>query len=406
MRSGFTCPEETKTHKVCVCEVGNVARLKTEVLESLCVLVNDLVVELALDLVGGAQRPPEGLVEHAHHGLDHRLRQVDVAAGLHDFLVDHLRDLLHAVLLGSVKLEGLAGGRVVVADHFESLTDIDNMDGPEALGHVVCGEDVGGTCKTVEEAVLEAEHGCGSDDGGLGEDVAGDLLAVVLGLVELRGRVGVDRVRGDVNEAVDIVLGHGGSNTVGTLDVDVLKVEVLGGVVAASQVEDHVGVAYALLNAVGVAQVVLGEDNAAQVSRDLEMALGHLLAEGHDDGASCARKPVDDISAQEAGGTEDSGSVATQRAAAARDADYGLAGACDGDVLLDAAARLDGERDGGFGEAIEQARRGPSVGHCGVRVERSRGTVNGTWKACDASLYQRPQSPRDVGGGRSRGQKS
>lgn len=376
---------KTNTHKVCVSEVGNVTRHKVQVLEGLGVLVDELIVELALDLVGGADGPPESLVQHAEHGLDHRLGHVDVAAGLHDFLVDQRGDLLHAVLLGAVELEGLAGGAVVVADDLEGFADVNGVDGPEALGHVVGGEDVGGAGQAVQEAVLETEHGRRPDDGGLGEDVAGDLLAVVLGLVELGWRVGVDRVGGDVDEAVDVVLGHGGGNAVGALDVDVLEVEVLGRVVAANQVEDHVRVAHALLNALGVAQVVLGEDHAAQVTGDLEMALGHLLAEGHDDGASCARESVDDVSAQEAGGTEDGGGVAAERAAAASNADYGLAGASDGNVLLDAAAGGGVERDGGFGEAVEQPGRGPSVGHCGVCAgERSGEVCAGQWHACAA----------------------
>ena len=318
-------------------------------------------MELALDLVRGADGPPQSLVQHAQHGLDRGLGHVDVAAGLHDLLVDHGRDLLHAVLLGAVELEGLAGGRVVVADDLEGLADVDGVHRPEALGHVVGGQDVGGAGQTVEKAVLEAEHGRGPHDGGLGEDVAGDGLAVVLCLVEVRGRVRVDGVRGDVDVAVDVVLGDGRGDAVGALDVDVLEVEVLGRVVAADQVEDHVRVAHALLNAVGVAQVVLGEDDAAQVAGDLEMALGHLLAVGDHDGASCACQTVDNVSSQESSGTEDGRRVSSQRAAAASGPEYGLAGARDGDILLDAAAGLLRQGDGGFGE---EPGGGPASNHC------------------------------------------
>jgi hypothetical protein len=159
-----------------------------------------------------------------------------------------------------------------------------------------------------------------------------------------------NRVRGDVDEAVDVVLCDGRGDAVGALDVDVLEVEVLGRVVAADKVEDHVRVAHALLNAVGVAQVVLGEDDAAQVARHLEMALGHLLAEGHHDGASLARESVDNVSSQESGGSEHGRRVSSQRAAAASGPEYGLAGAGNGDILLDAATGLLWQRDGGFGE--------------------------------------------------------
>jgi hypothetical protein len=118
------------------------------------------------------------------------------------------------------------------------------------------------------------------------------------------------------------------------------------------------------------------------------MALGHLLAEGHDDGAAGARESVHNVSSQETGGTEDGRGMASQRAAAACNADYGLAGAGDGDVLLDATAGLDGERDGGFGEAIKQPGRGPSVGHCGVSGEVWQDCQWLAWLRCSESLYR------------------
>lgn len=355
-------------YQVLVGEVGDVARLDAEVLEGLRVLVNDLVVELALNLVGGAEGPPQSPVQDTKKGLHHGFGQVDVTALLDDLTVDKLRNLLHAVLLGAVELEGLAGGRVVVADLLECLTDVDDVDGEEALGHVVCGEDVGRSGQTVQKTVLEAEHGRRPDDGGLREDLTGDALGVVLRLEELGRVFRMHGVRRDVDEAVDVVLGHGGGNAVGALDMDVLEVEVLGGVVAASKVEDHVGVAHALLNAVGVAQVVLSENDAAEVTGDLKMALAHLLAEGHHDGTSCASESVHDISSQEPSGTEDGGCVATQRAATAGDANNRLAGACDGNVL-EVAAGLDGEGRGGLGQAGEQPGR------------RAEDHIGGVWRS-------------------------
>lgn len=107
----------------------------------------------------------------------------------------------------------------------------------------------------MEKTVLETEERSGTDNSSLGEDVADSLLTTGLGAVELRGRILGDGVRGNVNEAVDIVLGDGIGNTGGTLDVDVLEIEVLGGVVATDQVVDNVGVADRLLNGSSVAEI-------------------------------------------------------------------------------------------------------------------------------------------------------
>lgn len=62
-------------------------------------------------------------------------------------------------------------------------------------------------------------------------------------------------MRGDVDEAVDIVLGDGIGDTGGTLDVDVLEVEVLGGVVATDQVVDNVGMTNGLFDGGSVAEI-------------------------------------------------------------------------------------------------------------------------------------------------------
>ncbi|KAJ8109671.1 hypothetical protein OPT61_g7294 [Boeremia exigua] len=85
--------------------------------------------------------------------------------------------------------------------------------------------------------------------------------------------------------AVDVVLCDGLGDALGALDVDVGQVEVLGGVVATNEVVDNVRVPHALLDRRRVAQIHFHEDDAAQVSGDLEVALGHLLAEGHNDAA-------------------------------------------------------------------------------------------------------------------------
>lgn len=76
-----------------------------------------------------------------------------------------------------------------------------------------------------------------------------------------------------MDEAVDIVLGNSIGNTFDTIDVDVLVGEVpgvvrnhlfrytthynsLGGILATDKVVDNIGVTNALLNGLGVAQVV------------------------------------------------------------------------------------------------------------------------------------------------------
>jgi hypothetical protein len=98
----------------------------------------------------------------------------------------------------------------------------------------------------MEEVVLETEHGSGADDGGLGVDVADDLLTpglyslvscsrvsysdlphiTDLGSEVLRGRVPAGIVGGNVNEAVDIVLGDSIRDALNTVDMDILVGEV------------------------------------------------------------------------------------------------------------------------------------------------------------------------------------
>lgn len=57
------------------------------------------------------------------------------------------------------------------------------MDGPEALLHVVGGEQVRHTGELVKEVVLETEHGRGANNGGLGVDGTSDLLTPGLRLL-------------------------------------------------------------------------------------------------------------------------------------------------------------------------------------------------------------------------------
>lgn len=51
------------------------------------------------------------------------------------------------------------------------------MDGPEALLHVVGGEDVGETSELVKEVILAAEHRGRAHNGRLGVDFPDNFLA-------------------------------------------------------------------------------------------------------------------------------------------------------------------------------------------------------------------------------------
>lgn len=94
-----------------------------------------------------------------------------------------------------------------------------------------------------------------------------------LGTEVLGRRVTASVVGRNVDEAVDIVLGNSVGNTFDTVDVDILVGEVpaivrnhvfmyithfnsLGGILATDKVVDNIGVTNALLNGLGVAQVV------------------------------------------------------------------------------------------------------------------------------------------------------
>jgi len=184
-----------------VCEGADITSLDAKVLEGLGGLINELVVELPLNLVGRHDGPPQRLVDKSGNRLENLLGHVDVPALLHDFPVDHLGDLGSRVLLGAVELIRLRGSAVVQANLLERLTNIDNLqscqinpavhrlvieqayvDRAVPLLHVVGSQDVDDAGKLEEKVVLEAEHGGGPDDGGLGEDAADSLLAAGLGI--------------------------------------------------------------------------------------------------------------------------------------------------------------------------------------------------------------------------------
>lgn len=188
----------TVTYQVVIGPLADVARLHAQVLERLGGLVNDLVVELALDLVGGHDVPPDEAVEQPGGRLQERLGHVDVPAPLVDFAVDQLGDLGRRVVLGAEQLIGL-GRRVVVVQHLlERLTDVDDlqytsgyshftcfgpctyMHRPVPLLHVVRCEEVRDAGELQQQPVFEAEHRGRPDNGGLGEDIPHHFLGITL----------------------------------------------------------------------------------------------------------------------------------------------------------------------------------------------------------------------------------
>lgn len=141
-------------------------------------------------------------------------------------LVDKAGNALLGVLAGSVKLVGLGSSAVIVGNGLKSTSDVNNVDGLELLLPVVGGENIGSVGDGVEETVLNSVHGGRTDDGGLGEDLAGLNLGLSLGSEVLGVGLGVGVVGGDVDETVNIVLGNGLDDALGSLNVDILVGEV------------------------------------------------------------------------------------------------------------------------------------------------------------------------------------
>lgn len=123
-----TCGEAGETYQIVIDVVANLTRLNAKVLEGLCSLINNLVVELTLNLISRANGPPKNLVEQSSHGLQDGLGDVNVSPLLEDFPVNQLRDFSCRVVLGAVELKGLGYGVVIVEDLLQSLANIDNLN--------------------------------------------------------------------------------------------------------------------------------------------------------------------------------------------------------------------------------------------------------------------------------------
>ena len=298
-----------ETYQIVESQVSKVSWLNAEVLEGLCVWIDDLVQELTLNLVTRKNWPPKSLVEEGGSWLKNSLWHVDVSAVLVDFLVNQLSNLGCGVVLWAVKLVCLGSSAVILNHLLQSSSDINGVNWPVTLLHVVGSKEIGNTSQLVEKTVLETEHWCWPDNGSLWVDGADDLLSSRLGSVELRWRIWVCVVAGDVDETVDIVLGDGISDSLCSLNVDILKIKVLGWVVTANQVVDNIGVADGLLKGLGVTEVVLHKDNTSKITGNLQVSLCHLLTVWDNDGASLSCESVHNISSKETSCAENSRGV-------------------------------------------------------------------------------------------------
>ena len=119
--------ETRKTHQVVVCELFDVTRLDTQILECLGLGINNLIHELTLHQVGRESVPPEHLVQDSGDGLHESLGDIDMSPLLEDFYVHHGGNLGHSILLGAIELKGLADSRLVVEDLLKGSTNIDRL---------------------------------------------------------------------------------------------------------------------------------------------------------------------------------------------------------------------------------------------------------------------------------------
>lgn len=115
------------TYQVVEGEVAELGGLHTKVFECLSSLVNLLVNELPLHLIGGDGVPPEELVQVVCHRLQDSLGDVDVAAVLDDFTVNQLSKFRSRVVLRPIELESLAGSGVVVEHQLERGANINDL---------------------------------------------------------------------------------------------------------------------------------------------------------------------------------------------------------------------------------------------------------------------------------------
>lgn len=103
-----------------------------------------------------------------------------------------------------------------------------------------------------------------------------------------------------MDEAVNVVLCNSLCYPLHALNVDIKQAEVLGGIISTNQVEDHVRMADALLDGLGVSKIELDERNSPKVTRNFEMSLAHVISIRDDDLNASFCQSIDNVSAQEA----------------------------------------------------------------------------------------------------------
>lgn len=130
------------------------------------------------------------------------------------------------------------------------------MNWPVSLLHVVRSKQVSDASKLVEQVVLKTEQRSRADNSGFGVDFPHNTLTPTLGAEEVRRRVFRGVVRGHVNESINIILGHGLRNALGSVNVDILVGEVLCGIVAPDKVVDNIRMAHTFFDRLRVAEVV------------------------------------------------------------------------------------------------------------------------------------------------------
>jgi hypothetical protein len=200
------------------------------------------------------------------------------------------------------------------------------------------------------------------------------MLASHLCPEELRGRIRVCVVRRQLNEPIDIVLGHSFGDPLCAFDIDIPETEILGRIVLSNHVEHNVRVPHALFNALCVPEIKLYERNSSQVSRKLQVSLRHVIAVGYDDLASSPSEPRHDVPTQEAIRAEDGDGMASQRRPATVVFYDGFSCPSNGDVLDYVGSSLErgGLRSEGRASGAERECSGLAGLHVGMQdLEKS-----------------------------------
>lgn len=206
--------------------LADVLRLHAQILERLGLGVNDLVVHFTVQLLRRHRLPVEELVEDLVDRLQDMRRDVDVSALLEDFAINKSGNFSRRVVLGAIKLIRLASRGIIEANDFKSATDVNHMDRPETLLHVVDREQVGEGSKLKKQVIFKAKRRRRTHNGRLGEDLANDSFTAALGLKELTLRLGIGIVRRDVHKPVNIVLGDSIRDALSALDMNVFEGKV------------------------------------------------------------------------------------------------------------------------------------------------------------------------------------